>query len=348
MRKATAGLKPYLVVQDTSVVKLNQNESPYDVPARLKNSVLDRLAKENWNRYPCHPPQQLIEDISRYTGHPQDGIVVGNSSNEIVMSALQAICAPRNRMIVVSPGFPMYPRVGQILGLKIIEVPLKKDFEFDIRAIKAAARNAELVILASPNNPTGTALSVEQIGDLARQAEGIVVIDEAYYEFHQRTALGLLKRFKNLVIIRTLSKAFRLAGARIGYLLAGPEIAQAVEVTKLPFSVGIFQQAVGSLIIRNGKFQRRLILQTVQQRNFVYAELKKIPLIHPIPSLANFILFKIKNRPALEVFNALYQRGVLLRPLDHPNLKNTLRVTIGTPRENTTFLKALKQVMQGT
>lgn len=346
MRKAIAEIEPYLVEQDSSAVKLNQNESPYDIPASLKKAVLGCLARKRWNRYPVHPPSGLIEAIARHTGWTKEGIVVGNSSNEIILAIAQTVCAAGDRMVVVSPGFPMYPRVGRILGLKIMEVPLSEDFEFDVKAIIEAARKAALIILASPNNPTGTALRSEQILDLAQHIEGTLVIDEAYHDFHQRNSQKLLKSHANLLIIRTLSKAFSLAGARIGYLLAGPEIAKIIENVKLPFSVGLFQQVVGSLIMKNRSFREKFVRRIIQERKRVHAELKKIPGISPVPSRANFILFKIQKRRAQDVCEALHRHDVLVRSFDHPRLRNALRVTIGTQRENKIFLKTLRKVKE--
>lgn len=346
MRSALANLKPYLVDQDASAVKLNQNESPYDIPARFKKKILDALAREHWNRYPAHPPARLIGAIARLTGHPKESVVVGNSSNEIILATLQTICEPGERMVVVSPGFPIYPRVGRILGLSLAEVPLRDDFGFDLESIKSAARSAALVILASPNNPTGTALDLGQIRDLCRAAKGIVVIDEAYHEFHRKNAAGLLREHPNLVLIRTFSKAFGLAGVRLGYLLARPDLARSIENVKLPFSVGLWQQAAGALILKNPAYRERVVRQIIRERGGVQAGLKRIPGISPIPSRTNFILFEIKAGRPEKIVESLARKGVLIRTFDHPRLKNHARITIGTPAENAFFLKTLRQVMR--
>jgi histidinol-phosphate aminotransferase len=345
MRKEIADLAPYLVEQDSSAVKLNQNESPYDVPDSLKKAALERLAKARWNRYPDHPPQGLIEALARHTGWTKDGIVAANSSNEIILAIAQTFCAAGDGLVVVSPGFPMYPRVGRILGLKVTEVPLAGDFQFDVRAIIDASRNAALVMIASPNNPTGTAMSPGQILDLVRNVEGTLVIDEAYCDFHKKTSQQLLKSHPNLILIRTFSKAFGLAGARIGYLLAQPEVARTVDRVKLPFSVGVFQQVVGLSILENGRLREQMVERIIRERARVQAALRKIPGISPIPSRANFILFRIRGKGAPHVCQALRRRGVLVRSFDHPRLEDALRVTIGTRRENGVFLKMLRWAM---
>jgi len=345
MRSALAELKPYLVNQDASAVKLNQNESPYDIPAKLKKRILDVLARESWNRYPAHPPARLIAAIARLTGHPKESLVVGNSSNEIILAALQTICEPGDRMVVISPGFPIYPRVGRILGLSLIDVPLRADFGFDLEAIRSAARSAAVVILASPNNPTGTTLDLGQIRDLCRATKGIVVIDEAYHEFHGKNAAALLRKHPNLVLIRTFSKAFGLAGVRLGYLLARPDLARAIESVKLPFSVGLWQQAAGEAVLSNPGFAEAAVRRIVQERRRVQAALAKIPGISPVPSRTNFVLFEIRAEKPRAIVEALARSGVLVRTFDHPRLMNHARVSVGTQAENVIFLKVLRQVM---
>ena len=346
MRSALSDLNPYLVDQNTSGVKLNQNESPYDIPARFKKRILEALARQPWNRYPAHPPAGLIAAIARNAGVPKECVVVGNSSNEIIMAALQTICEPGDALVVVSPGFAIYPRVGRILGLTMPDVPLRGDFAFDLEPLKAAAQSAAAVILASPNNPTGTALGLGQIRDLCRKAKGIVVVDEAYHEFHGINAVRLLREHTNLVLIRTFSKAFNMAGIRLGYLIARPDLAKTIENVKLPFSVGPWQQAAGELILNQTPFRERIVKRIIKERGRVEAALKAIPGIVPVPSQTNFVLFEIKSGQPAEIIKDLARNGVLVRTFDHPRLKNHARVTIGTPAENSVFLRTLAQAIK--
>jgi histidinol-phosphate aminotransferase len=345
MRSALSVLQPYRVDQNISGVKLNQNESPYDIPPGMKKKILDALARESWNRYPAHPPFRLIEALARSVRRPKESVVVGNSSNEIILATLQTFCRPGDRLVVVSPGFAIYPRVGRILGLSTIDVPLGPDFAFDIDPIISAARSAALTILASPNNPTGTALGLDQIRELCRAAPGIVVIDEAYHEFHGKNAGSLLRNHPNLVLIRTFSKAFGLAGARLGDLLARPDIARAVECVKLPFSIGAWQQAAGRLILENPSFRDKTVERIVRERRRVLAGLRKIPGIFPVPSRANFVLFEMSGKRAGTIASDMARKGVLIRTFDHPRLRNHARITIGTPAENSVFLAVLRRLM---
>ena len=346
VKKAVTELEEYVVAQDTALVKLNQNESPYDMPAELKKEILTRLAKIKWDRYPSSKPISLIKAISSYVKYPDAGIVTGNGSNEIIQTVLLAVCEPEDKVVVVSPGYSIYPRLAKIMGLTIVDVPLLENFRFDVASIIKKSKGARLVILASPNNPTGTALSIDEVRNIAGNIDGLLVVDEAYFEFYKRTAVGLLKKIRNLMIIRTFSKALGIAGLRLGYLIARPEVAREINKAKLPFSVGIFQQSAGEVIAQNPKYIRNVVDEVIKERNKLFHALGEIGSVKPIPSSANFILFEVEGMPAKHVFESLYKRGVLLRYFGTQRLKNMLRVTVGRPQENTIFLQNLKTVLE--
>ncbi len=344
--RAILRLPKYFVLQDQDVVKLNQNESPYDVPLKLKSRITRKLARMKWNRYPPQRPDRLIRAIARYARVKPANIVIGNSSNEIIQAVIQTACVRGDRLVTVSPGFAIYPRVGRIMGLDVREVQLGPCFEFDVDKIITASRNARLVMIASPNSPTGTVLGTNAIEILLKKAQCLVAIDEAYFEFYHKTAARLLKKYNNLIIIRTLSKAFSLAGVRLGYLIARPEIAKAVGNVRLPFTVGWFAQAAGLEALKHNAYVGAFVNRITKERERVFSELAGCGGVKPILSKTNFILFEIRGRKARVIFDALYKKGVLVRSYDTARLKNYLRVTIGTREENETFLDALKAVME--
>jgi len=346
IRKSIQELKEYTVPQDKYEVKLNQNESPYDVPEDLKEEISKRIMDADWNRYPSRTAIPLVEALSGYTNFPAKGIVAANASNEILQGVFQTICDAGDKLIAISPGFAIYPYLSKIMDLNLIEVPLLEDFSFDVPAIIKEGRDAKMVILALPNNPTGTTISIEKIEEIAKNINGIFVVDEAYFEFSKKTAISLLDKYDNIIIIRTLSKAFGLAGLRLGYLLANTEIASAVQKAKLPFSVGIFGQIAGEILLKKNKYIFDVVKKILDEKEKIFFELKQIPSIEPVPSSTNFILFKTQNVPGKELFDEMYRRGVLLRFFNTPRLKNTLRVTIGKPDQNEIFLKTLKEVLQ--
>ncbi len=345
IRKSIQELKEYTVPQDKYEVKLNQNESPYDVPEGLKEEIIKKIKITDWNRYPSRTAIPLVKAISVYTNFPEEGIVAANASNEILQAVFQAICDAGDKVVAISPGFAIYPYLSKIMDLDLDEVPLLEDFSFDIKEIINKGKDAKMVILALPNNPTGTTISIDKIEEIAKNINGIFVVDEAYFEFSKKTAISLLDKYDNIIIIRTLSKAFGLAGLRLGYLLTNAEIAGAVQKAKLPFSVGIFGQIAGEVLLKKNEYIKDIVKKIMDEKEKVFAKLKEIPTIEPIPSYTNFILFRTQNMPGKELFDEMYRRGVLLRFFDTPRLKNTLRVTIGKPEQNKTFLNTLKEVL---
>ncbi len=345
IRKSIQELKEYTVPQDKYEVKLNQNESPYDVPEDLKEEIIKKIKTTDWNRYPSRTAIPLVKAISVYTNFPEEGIVAANASNEILQAVFQAICDAGDKVVAISPGFAIYPYLSKIMDLNLAEVPLLEDFSFDIKEIINKGKDAKMVILALPNNPTGTTISIDKIEEIAKNINGIFVVDEAYFEFSKKTAISLLDKYNNIIIIRTLSKAFGLAGLRLGYLLTNAEIAGAVQKAKLPFSVGIFGQIAGEVLLKKNEYIKDIVKKIMDEKEKVFPELTEIPTIVPIPSYTNFILFKTEKISGKELFDEMYRKGVLLRFFDTPRLKNTLRVTIGKPEQNKTFLNTLKEVL---
>ena len=346
IRKSIQELKEYSVPQDNYEVKLNQNESPYDVPEDLKKGIIQAFMNTDWNRYPSRTAVPLVEAISLYTEFPKDGIVAANASNEILQSVFQAICNAEDKIVAISPGFAIYPYLSKIMDLKLSEIPLLEDFSFDVPSIIKEGKNAKMVILALPNNPTGTTISLKEIEEIAKNINGVFVVDEAYYEFSKKTAVSLLDKYDNIIIIRTLSKAFGLAGVRLGYLLTNREIARQVQKAKMPFSISIFGQIAGGVLLKKNEYIKDIVDKILNEKEKVFSELKKTPSIEPIPSCTNFILFRTNKIPGKKLFEEMYRRGVLLRFFDTPRLKNTLRVTIGKPDQNRVFIKTLKKVLR--
>ncbi len=346
VKESVKSLSEYYVLQDHSVVKLNQNESPYDVPEGLKNEILDRLAKTEWNRYCENRPSGLIRVISDFTKFPSEGIVAGNASNEIIQAVFAGLCREGDKIVVITPGFSVYPRLAQIYEIEVTSIPLLTNFEFDVPGIIEAAKGAKMVILPSPNNPTGTSISIDDVIQITENIDGIFILDEAYIEFHKKTAQEYISKYENLVIIRTFSKAFSLAGLRLGYLLAQPHIAKELEKAKLPFSVGIFQQIAGEVLMRNYPTIKENVDTIIQERDMLFAEVSNMTNVNPIPSSANFFIFSIDGYDASQAYQCFYENGILLRHFGDERLKDYLRVTIGKPEENDKFMAVLKKMAE--
>lgn len=344
LRQSVEGIGAYVVDQDLSLIKLNQNESSLDVPADLKEEIFERLRRTGWNRYPIDGSGVLEERIAARTGFPVSGILAGNGSNELIQTLFIAACSKGDRAVTVKPSFSVYKRVAGLLGVELDEIPLGAGFAYDAEAIVERARGARMTILAVPNNPTGTTLPPADLERIARSTEGLLVIDEAYQEFQGWNAQELVSRFKNVVILRTMSKAWRLAGARLGYLLGREETAKALSKAKLPFSVDAFARTIGEVVIGRGDLLDAVVRTVRSERERVLRAMESIPGLSPIPSATNFVLFEVKDRPARNFFQALRDKGVLVRVYDEPDLKNYLRVTVGEPAENDAFLAAAREI----
>ena len=347
IKKNILDLDEYSVTQDLNCIKLNQNESPDDISHTIKSEVLKKLKTCVWNRYPDGSAQSLRVKVADYTGFPAEGIVIGNGSNEMIQTLIYALCDSGDSMVTVNPGFSIYKRTASIMNIAAREVQLRNDFSFDVDALIAAGKNARVMLLASPNNPTGTILSQDEIKQLAENFPGLLAVDEAYFEFSRETAQALIHELDNLVILRTFSKALGLAGLRIGYLMARTPMAELLRKARLPFSLGIFQLLAGEEILNRCDDVVKGADSIIQERERVFQGLQKIPEIDPVPSQANFILFACRSLSAFEVFTAMYTSGVLLRYFGASRLENMLRVTIGTPNENDVFLEKLNQVISG-
>lgn len=324
-------------------IKLNQNESPYDLEKDLKAEILGRLEAVDWNRYPSPYCDPLRKKIAEREEWPADGVVVSGGSNVLIQAILIA-AAVGSKIMSVAPGFSLYEIEGKLLGNRVINVPLNpQDFSLPTeRFLKILKKEKpKAVFLANPNAPTGNLFPEEQLLAILKASRGLVVIDEAYYPFSGATLRSHLKKYRNLVILRTLSKAFSLGGVRLGYLLADPKIAGEILKATLPFSVGVLSQAVGEVVLENTAYVSRFVNEVIREREFLYQGLRRLSGLCVYPSHANYILFQSKQ--SKKIFGGLVEQGILIRDVSGPNLKNALRVSVGSPDENRRFLDVLRK-----
>jgi histidinol-phosphate aminotransferase len=341
------GLTPYTLKHFDADVKLDQNENPYELPADLKREVMDRVLRRPWGRYPEFVPMGVIKTLSKFTGWTEEGILVGNGSNELIQASLSVTLGPGRKIAVPQPTFTLYKLMATTLQADIDQILMDVDsLEFNVDRLVTAARTADVVVICTPNNPTGNLLEPAALMAVLDNAKGLVVVDEAYHEFSGQTALPLLAQHRNLVVLRTFSKAMSMAGLRFGYMMAHPEIAREVYKSKLPYNVNIFTLGAAEVVIEKHDVLARGIANLIRERDRVYAELQKRPAVRAFPSKANFILIRT-SKPARELFEALYSHGVLVRDVSaYPLLERCLRISIGTPEENNRFLTALDRVLE--
>jgi histidinol-phosphate aminotransferase len=341
------GLSAYTLKHFDADVKVDQNENPYELPPDLKREVVERVLRRPWGRYPEFVPASLIRTLAKFTGWHEEGILVGNGSNELIQASLIVTLGPGRRLAVPQPTFTLYKLMATTLQAQVNEVFLDPErLTFDVDKLLEAARTADVVVVCSPNNPTGNLFEREALVTLLKNAKGLVLLDEAYHEFSGQTAYSLLPDHRNLVVLRTFSKAMAMAGLRFGYMMAHPEIAREVHKSKLPYNVNIFTLAAAELVIERHAALNQGIATLIRERDRIFEELQKKPAVRAFPSKANFILMKTA-KPARRLFDALYSKGVLVRDVSsYPLLDRCLRISIGTPEENDRFLLALDQALE--
>ena len=355
-------LRAYQAKEIPCRVKLDANESPYSGFRIQGSGVSSKKLLENLNRYPDPEAKSLKNLFAKEFKVKPDNILCGNGSDELIYYLITTFGGP---VLYPTPTFSMYGIISQALGEKKIDIPLDNKFDLDISEILNVIKKKKpkLIFLSSPNNPTGNSFSsvrIKKILDAASNVSrsprakptgqsSIVVIDEAYQAFSSKKSfIPLLKKYKNLIILNTLSK-IGFAGLRIGFMLADPEIVDEVNKVRLPFNLNSLSQSVAVKALKNKRRIKSDIRSIVSERKRLLTEMKKIEDIKPYPSDANFILFKVypvrnKNSNGAENADALYKKllkqGVLVRNMKGI-VNECLRVTVGTPKENTIFLKSL-------
>ena len=348
IRPEIFSLDEYTLHQYPHRIKLNQNENPFELPQDIKTEILEKVGEMPWSRYPAFVPQRQIDAIARYAGWVPDGTLLGNGSNDLLqlifMSALE-----RNQTVVISqPTFTLYKILARGLGADVVDVMMTRDFQFDVDGIIAAARRTEarLVVICSPNNPTGTLMPETDVVRIIEETEGLVVLDEAYVHFAPGSLRHLLMRYDRLIILQTFSKAMGAAGLRFGYALVPVDLARQLNKIKLPYSVNIFTLVAAEVLLERWDQLKGWIDTLIGERERVKAGLQILPHVKVYPSSANFLLFESLRRKPVEVFDSLLKKGILIRNVSsYPMLGRGLRVSTGTSEENTAFLNAIREAL---
>lgn len=346
-----AELRPYALSTDRGGVKLNQNESPWDVPDAIRRETLRRMKGRAWSRYADFTPLELREKLAEFAGWTSDGVVAGNGSNELIQATLMATVGEGRRVLITEPTFALYRQVATILGGEVVSVPLRDDLSFDMETLLRAAERErpEVTILCSPNNPTGCRIERDQLAALLEASNGLVVLDEAYYEFACESLASLLDEYENLVVFRTFSKAMAMAALRVGYMLAAPTLAREISKAVLPYNLNIFSQVAAGVAIE--MYEAELlprVRRIVEERERVYGELKRIEGVDPVSSHANFMVVRTALEPPSVYGELLKRHDVLVRDVSkYPMLKEFIRISIGTREENDRLLAGLREIHLG-
>ena len=355
LREDLAPLSPYGAPQVPAEATLNTNENPYAPSPALAKAIADRVQQValNLNRYPDrdanslrHALASFVNNLSK-TSFGSDQVWAANGSNEIIQSLFMAF--GDRPALGFTPSYSMHPLIAKVIGVNWSDGGRRADFSLDLAKAKAdiSAIKPALTFITSPNNPTGTTVTLEEISELADAAakiNGLLIVDEAYAEFsNQPSAVTLIGKFPNLVVIRTMSKAFAFAGARLGYLIADPEVVSAMFLVRLPYHLSSLTQAAAEVALVFEKELLGTVSSLINSRKIVASELEKMGL-QVIPSQANFLLFTGFNQEPSQLWRQLLDRGVLIRDV---GLLGHLRMTIGNEAENQKFIAALQEILNG-
>lgn len=348
VRPEVRALRAYHLDQTACRHKLDQNEVPWDLPRRLKADALARLARRDWSRYPDFHADALRRALARHHGWPWQGVLVGNGSNELLGVVLAAVARPGGEVLGTAPSFGLYPSFALRAGAAWRPVGPRVDLALPVAELEAeiARDPARPLVLASPNNPTGDAAAPADVGRLAAALAAPLLLDNAYGEFCRHDYRPLLDRHPNLVLFRTFSKAFSLAGLRLGYLLARPELVAELIKVKLPYNLGWAGIEAGLAILEAPRVLARRVRLLRLRRERWAAMLGGFGL-EVFPSEANFLLVRCPggDEGSARLRAGLAARGILVREVGHyPGLAGCLRISLGNAAAGRALAKALAEM----
>jgi histidinol-phosphate aminotransferase len=346
-RADLAELDPYVSPQQPARWQMNTNESPLPPPRDLVESFGDRLSELALNRYPDKDAQDLYQALAERTRWSADGLWAANGSNEVLLHLFLAFGGPGRTVLTFEPTYSLHSLIPRVAGTRIRNLWRDEDYVIDLEAaLEEVERSGpDIVVVCSPNNPTGNCEPVSTVRALLEAAPGLVVVDEAYGEFAgpEYSVRPLLDEHRNLVLVKTFSKAWRLAGVRLGYLLADPSLREGIERVRLPYHLSALTQLAGELALRYSNETLEAIDSITEQRDRISVELQSMG-VKTFPSRANFVLFQM-DEPDI-IFNRLLDREVLVRNYSsNPALRGCLRVTAGLPEETDAFLEAMGAIL---
>lgn len=340
------GLTPYDPKYLPAEAYLSANENPQDVTGEVRREIHRRLKTASLNRYPDPLANSLRDKIAEANGLERENVLVGNGGDELLFNMALAWGGPGRTFLTMPPTFSVYEQNAKLTGTDVICVPRRDDYGIDETAVLDAVAQGgiDFIIIASPNNPTGQLADETFLLELLDATDALVMVDEAYFEFSRSTMRPHLARHKNLVILRTFSKAFSLAGVRMGYILGDADVITEFIKVRQPYSVDTISQAIAETVYENRATFEPGIREIIEERTRLIGELRLLPETKVFPSDANYILFRLEG--AGKVWEALYDRGILVRDFSgSEHLENCLRVSVGSPEENTAFMTALKEVL---
>jgi len=323
------------------IIKLDANENPYGCSPRVQQAL---ATYPYLNIYPDAGQIELRKLLQDYTGIGSEHIVAGTGGDQLIDLVLRLFVAPGDEVINCIPTFAMFHLFIKLCDGIPVEVPRDENFAVDVKAVKTAiTKKTKIILLASPNNPTGTIMPQRDILEVLDTGLPVLV-DEAYYEFAGETVAPLINQYKNLMVLRTFSKWAGLAGLRVGYGIFPPKIADYLLEIKSPYNVNVAALVAVKESLKDIDYLLDRVKAIVAERERLFEELKKLKWLKPYPSQANFILCSVLNGQISKLRQKLQNKGILVRYFDQPLLKNAIRISVGKPEHTDALKKALREV----
>jgi histidinol-phosphate aminotransferase len=347
LREDLVALEGYHSAQVDASVRLNTNESPYGPPREYLDELNARIARLALNRYPDRRARKLRAAVAESEHVREENVFCANGSNEVLQCLLLAFGGPGRRVLVFEPTYALHSHIARVTGTEVVAKARGAGFELTEAEVADAVKEVDPVVtfLCSPNNPTGLLEPRAAIRAALAAGSGLVVVDEAYGQFAPESVTSLFGESdsERLVVVRTFSKTWGLAGVRLGYALGDPRVIEACFSVVLPYHLSSLTQVAGEAVLEFGPIMDAHLATVVQERDRMLGAMASLR-VETWPSFANFILFRPTDRSASEVWQGMLERSVLIRDCSTwRSLEGCLRVTIGTPEENDRFLAALKE-----
>ena len=334
------GYEPGFQPKEADVVKLNTNENPYP-PSPVVIEVLAGMGAERLRRYPDPVGDEFRQAAGRVNGVPSDHIMCCNGGDDLLTIAYRAFCDENRPVAYPVPTYSLYPVLAKLQSCEAIEMPF--DDEFNLPA-KLAGTGAALTIVCNPNAPSGSFVSVEELASLADELDGVLLIDEAYVDFARENCTRLVKDLDNVIILRSMSKGYSLAGIRFGYAIARPDLIAGLMKVKDSYNVDAVAIAVAAAAIKDREYFKENVEKVKAERGRMTGQLRNLGFDVP-QSRSNFVLAKYKNTNAAKVYEELTKQNIYVRYFAYPRLEDKLRITIGTAEQNDKLLSALKVIL---
>jgi histidinol-phosphate aminotransferase len=338
------GFQPFTSFEDgpkgTNIVKLNTNENPYPPSPRVMEA-LGRITAEQLRRYPDPTGNEFRRAAAAVDGVQPDWIMCCNGGDDLLTIAFRAFCDENRPVAYPVPTYSLYPVLARLQNCKAIEIPFGSEFELPA---KLEETDAALTIVCNPNAPSGSFVSVDELASLADKLSGVLLIDEAYVDFAEADCAALVKDYDNVIILRSMSKGYGLAGMRFGYAVAQPALIAGLMKVKDSYNVDAVSIAVAVAAIEDQKYFRQNVEKVKAERARLTGQLRKMGFIVP-DSSSNFILVECRDGKASEIFEKLTQRNIYVRYFPYPRLEDKLRISIGTPEQNDILISALKEIL---